>query len=115
MNRQTGNRLRHQLVDVVTGAPVQSSDKVRGYEIGENQFLLVDDDELKAAQLDARTRPLLPPEAPETTSAEDEGEIDMPPPGPTGAANIRMASRHRGNGRGPGTCAARRTAERSPD
>src|SRR4051812_11958396 len=64
VNRHTGNRLRHQLVDVVTGEAVQPLDKVRGYEVGENQFLLVQDEELKAAQLDARTRPVSAPTAP---------------------------------------------------
>ena len=54
VNKQTGNRLRHQLVDVVTGEQVQSQDKARGYEVGENKFLLVHDDELEAAEQDAR-------------------------------------------------------------
>jgi non-homologous end joining protein Ku len=57
VNKQTGNRLRQQLVDSVTGDVVQSSDKGRGYEVGENQFLVVKDEELEAAQHEARTRP----------------------------------------------------------
>jgi DNA end-binding protein Ku len=57
VNRQTGNRLRQQLVDSVTGEPVRSSNKGRGYEIGENQFLLVGEDELEAAEQEARRRP----------------------------------------------------------
>src|SRR3954451_22168563 len=57
VNRQTGNRLRQQLVDAVTGEPVQAHDKTRGYEVGENQFLLLRDDELEAAERDARRRP----------------------------------------------------------
>jgi hypothetical protein len=57
VNKQTGNRLRQQLVDTVTGDVVQSSDKGRGYEFGENQFLVVKDEELEAAQHEARTRP----------------------------------------------------------
>ena len=44
-------------MDVVTGEPVQSHNKARGYEVGENQFLLVRDDELKAAEQEARNRP----------------------------------------------------------
>jgi hypothetical protein len=36
-------RTGHRLVDSVTGEPVDSSNKARGYEIGENQFLLVED------------------------------------------------------------------------
>ena len=36
VNKQTGNRLRQQLVDVVTGEPVQAHNKARGYDVGEN-------------------------------------------------------------------------------
>jgi DNA end-binding protein Ku len=50
VNRQTGNRLRHQLVDSVTGEAVEASNRGRGYEIGENRFLLVEDEELEAAR-----------------------------------------------------------------
>jgi DNA end-binding protein Ku len=57
VNKQTGNRLRQQLVDVVTGEPVQARNKGRGYEVGENQFLLVRDDELEAAEQEGRRRP----------------------------------------------------------
>jgi len=57
VNRQTGNRLRQQLVDAVTGDVVTSHDKARGYEVGENDFLLVENEELKAAQQEARVRP----------------------------------------------------------
>src|SRR5947209_2222001 len=57
VNKQTGNRLRQQLVDVVTGEPVQANHKGRGYEVGENQFLLMRDDELAAAEHEGRSRP----------------------------------------------------------
>ena len=57
VNRETGNRLRQQLVDSVTGDVVQSYNKARGYEVGENQFLMVQDEELEAAQQEARSRP----------------------------------------------------------
>jgi non-homologous end joining protein Ku len=57
VNKQTGNRLRQQLVDTVTGEPVQAHNKGRGYEVGENQFLLVGDEELEAAEQEGRSRP----------------------------------------------------------
>ena len=57
VNKQTGNRLRQQLVDVVTGEPVQPHNKGRGYEVGENQFLVVGEDELEAAEHEGRRRP----------------------------------------------------------
>src|SRR5262245_5697908 len=57
VNRATGNRLRHQLVDAVTGVPIEAGEKGRGYEVGENQFVLVSDEELEAARQEgARTR-----------------------------------------------------------
>ena len=41
INKKTGNRLRQQLVDAVTGEPMQPHNKGRGYEAGEIKFLLV--------------------------------------------------------------------------
>jgi DNA end-binding protein Ku len=57
VNRQTGHRLRQQLVDTVTGQVVEPHNKGRGYEVGENQFLIVQDEELAAARQEARSRP----------------------------------------------------------
>lgn len=57
VNRQTGNRLRQQLVDTVTGEVVASGDKGRGYEVADDQFVVVRDEELEAARQEARTRP----------------------------------------------------------
>src|SRR3954463_16583589 len=57
VNRATGNRLRQQLVDAVTGAPVESHDKIRGYQVGKNKFLVVEDQDLETARQEARTRP----------------------------------------------------------
>jgi DNA end-binding protein Ku len=44
-------------VDTVTGEVVESRNKGRGYEVGENQFLIVQDEELAAARQEARSRP----------------------------------------------------------
>src|SRR3954469_6808654 len=57
VNRETGNRLRRQLVDAGTGAVVPSHNLGRGYEIAENDFLLVEDEELESARQEARERP----------------------------------------------------------
>jgi DNA end-binding protein Ku len=77
VNRETGNRLRQQLVDSVTGEVVESSNKGRGYEVGENQFLLVQDEELQTAQQEARTRPftVAPSRPPAPAAAEDEQPV----------------------------------------
>ena len=67
VNRETGNRLRQQLVDTVTGEVVGSQNTGRGYEVGENDFLIVENEELEVAQQEARTRPFsAAPARPET-------------------------------------------------
>src|SRR3954452_16068200 len=50
VNRRTGHRVRHKLVDSVTGETVDSSNKARGYEVGENEFLLVEDRDFERAR-----------------------------------------------------------------
>jgi DNA end-binding protein Ku len=57
VNRETGNRLRQQLVDSITGQVVESHQEARGYEVGQNRFLMVEEEELETAQMEARTRP----------------------------------------------------------
>jgi DNA end-binding protein Ku len=53
INKQTGNRLRQQLVDEVTREPVEAMDKGRGYEVGKNQYLLIEDEELDAVAVES--------------------------------------------------------------
>lgn len=53
VNRQTGNRLKQQLVDSVTGEIVDSENKGRGFEVGKNQFLIIEDEELDAIQIES--------------------------------------------------------------
>jgi DNA end-binding protein Ku len=53
VNKQTGNRLKQQLVDSVTDEPVGPEDKGRGYEVGKNQFLMVEDEELEAIEIES--------------------------------------------------------------
>jgi DNA end-binding protein Ku len=53
INKQTGNRLRQQLVDEVTREPVNPEDKGRGYEIAKGQYLQVEEEELEAIQVES--------------------------------------------------------------
>src|SRR5712672_2262579 len=46
LNRATGNRLKRQMVDGVTGDVVESDEQVKGYAVGKDQFIVVEDDEL---------------------------------------------------------------------
>ena len=48
INKQTGNRLRQQLVDEVTREPVEAADKGRGYEVDKNVYIQVEDEEIEA-------------------------------------------------------------------
>src|SRR5829696_4568828 len=69
VNKRTGNRLRQQLVDSITGDPIESYDKGRGYEVGENQFVLIDDQELDRTREEAKARPFITPiSTPEETA-----------------------------------------------
>ncbi len=53
INKQTGNRLRQQMVDEVTREPVESEDKGRGYEVDKGVFIQVEDDEIEALQVES--------------------------------------------------------------
>ena len=53
LNRKTGNRVVSQYVDAETGKPVDEDDEVKGYPRGEDDYVLLEDDELEAVALDS--------------------------------------------------------------
>ncbi|MBN9458291.1 MAG: Ku protein [Bosea sp.] len=53
INRKTGHTVRRQYVDSVTGKPVDDADEVKGYEIGDDEYLLVEEDEIDAVQVES--------------------------------------------------------------
>jgi len=53
LNRETGNRVRRQFVDEQTGDAVESDAQIKGYEVAKGEFIQVEDDELKAVQLES--------------------------------------------------------------
>ena len=53
LNKKTGNRLRQQLVDDVTREFVEAADKGRGYEYAKNSYLLIEDEELEAIEVES--------------------------------------------------------------
>jgi len=53
INRKTGNRLKQQNVDSETGDVVPREDIARGYEVGKGQYLVVEDDEFDAIQIES--------------------------------------------------------------
>jgi DNA end-binding protein Ku len=53
VNKQTGNRIRYKKVDSETDEEVESADIGKGYEVGKNEYLIMDDEELEAVQLES--------------------------------------------------------------
>jgi DNA end-binding protein Ku len=53
VNKATGNRIRYKKVDAETGEEVTSDEIGKGYEAGKNEFIIMDDDELEAVELES--------------------------------------------------------------
>jgi DNA end-binding protein Ku len=53
INRRTGNRIRNEVVDAETGEPVEKEDRVKGYKLDGNDYLLFDEDELDNVALES--------------------------------------------------------------
>jgi DNA end-binding protein Ku len=53
INRKTGNTVRRQYIDSVTGKPVADDGEVKGYEIDDDQFLLVEESEIDDVQIES--------------------------------------------------------------
>src|ERR1700712_1237964 len=53
VNKETGNRVRYKKVDSETEEEVTSDQIGKGYEVGKNEYLIMDDEELEAVQLES--------------------------------------------------------------
>jgi DNA end-binding protein Ku len=53
INRQTGARVRQLNIDDRTGEKVESEDIVRGYEIDRDRYVILEDEEIEAIQVEA--------------------------------------------------------------
>src|SRR5256714_3527749 len=53
INKATGNRLRQQLIDEETCERVAPEHKGRGYEVAKGQYLIVEDTELEAIEIES--------------------------------------------------------------
>ena len=53
LNRKTGNRLKQNMVDSVTGEPVDTADRVKGYQVSKGQYVMVEDDEIEALKIES--------------------------------------------------------------
>ncbi len=48
INRPTGNRIRRQFVDAETGETVERDEQVKGYELGKDEYVAVEPEEIAA-------------------------------------------------------------------
>ena len=53
INRATGNTVKRQYVDAATGKPVSDKDEVKGYAVGGDEFLLVEEEDIEKVQIES--------------------------------------------------------------
>jgi len=53
INRETGNRLKQQMVDTETGDVVEGDQKGRGYEVSKGKYVEIEKDEIEAVQIES--------------------------------------------------------------
>ncbi len=53
LNRETQNRVVSHYVDSVTGKEVKDEDEVKGYQRGENEYIMLEDEELENVALES--------------------------------------------------------------
>jgi DNA end-binding protein Ku len=53
LNSKTGNTVVSRYVDAVTGKPVSEDDEVKGYPRGEDDYVMLEDDEIEAVALES--------------------------------------------------------------
>lgn len=49
LNRKTGNRVKREFIDSETGEPVEREDQVKGYEVENGQYIVLEAEEVAAA------------------------------------------------------------------
>jgi DNA end-binding protein Ku len=53
LNRKTGNRLKQNLVDSVSGEPVDTADRVKGYQVAKGQYVMVEEADIEALKIES--------------------------------------------------------------
>jgi DNA end-binding protein Ku len=53
INRKTGNKVKRQFIDAVTGEAVETGDQAKGYPVATDTYVLVDDEELDKIQIES--------------------------------------------------------------
>jgi DNA end-binding protein Ku len=54
INKMTGNRIRYRKVDAETGDDVDSSEIIKGYEVGKGQYIEIEPEELEAIAIESK-------------------------------------------------------------
>jgi DNA end-binding protein Ku len=54
INKKTGNRIKYRKVDAETGDEVDSSDIVKGYEVGKGEYIEIEPEELEAIAIESK-------------------------------------------------------------
>lgn len=53
LNRETGNRLRQQMVDSDTNEPVEREERARGYQLAKNDYLIIEEEDLDSVEIES--------------------------------------------------------------
>jgi DNA end-binding protein Ku len=53
LNRETGNAVRRQYIDSESSKPVDEKNEVRGFEVEKDEFLLIEDEDIEAVQIES--------------------------------------------------------------
>src|SRR5712671_4684789 len=54
LNKNTGNRIKYRKVDAETGDEVETSDIIKGYEVGKGEYLELEPEELEAIAIESK-------------------------------------------------------------
>jgi DNA end-binding protein Ku len=54
LNKNTGHRIKYRKVDADSGDEVESSDIIKGYEVGKGQYIELDPEELEAVAIESK-------------------------------------------------------------
>jgi len=54
INKKTGNRIRYRKVDAETGNEVDSSEIIKGYEVGKDRYIEIEPEELEAIAIESK-------------------------------------------------------------
>ena len=53
LNRKTGNPVKRQYVDSVTGKPLEDDDQIKGYEVDSGDFVHIEENEIDEVQIES--------------------------------------------------------------